>query len=279
MKCPTAVNAVSRVALFAGVALASGMPLLGQEDARRADASAARGVVLITGSNRGLGLEFARQYAARGWTVIATARNPDGARELRELASRNSAVTIEKLDVLDVAGLEALAAKYKGRPVDLVINNAGVLGDLDAQALGSLDYAEFEEVMAVNVYGALAVSEAFRENVAASRHKKIVSITSGSGVLSRPGVRGPYFYNASKVALNMVMRILASDLRERGITVGIVAPGVADTDMRRQVVGAQQASREPSPADAVASMMKVIDGLTLQHSGQPLNVDGTPLPW
>ena len=280
MKCPTTMNSLtSRVVLFACLVLASAVPLLGQGVARQADTSAAPGVVLITGSNRGLGLEFARQYAARGWTVIATARNPDGARELRELASRNTAVTVEKLDLLDLPGLETLAAKYRGRPVDLVINNAGVLGELDAQALGSLEYGEFEEVMAVNVYGALAVSEAFRDNVAASRHKKIVSITSGSGILSRPGVRGPYFYNASKVALNMVMRILASDLRDRGIMVGIVAPGVADTDMRRQVVGAQQASREPSPAEAVASMMKVIDGLTLQHSGQPLNVDGTPLPW
>jgi NAD(P)-dependent dehydrogenase (short-subunit alcohol dehydrogenase family) len=237
------------------------------------------GVVLITGSNRGLGLEFARQYAAKDWTVIATARDPGAANELRELAMSNSKVTIEKLDLLDMPGLKALAAKYAGRPVDLVINNAGVLGDLDAQALGSLDYAQFAEVMAVNVYGALTVSEAFRDNVAASRHKKIVSITSGSGIISWPEVRGPYFYNSSKVALNMVMRILASDLRDRGIIVGIVAPGVADTDMRRQVVGAQQAAREPRPAEAVAAMMKVIDGLTMEDSGRPLNVDGRPLPW
>lgn len=242
-------------------------------------AEVAPGVVLITGSNRGLGLEFARQYAARGWTVIATARNPDDATELRALAAGNARVTIEKLDLLDIPGLKALAARYRGRPIDLVVNNAGVLGDLDGQALGSLDPAQFEEVMAVNVYGALAVSEAFRENVAASRHKKIVSITSGSGILSRPGVRGPYFYNASKAALNMVMRILSNDLRDRGVVVGIVAPGVADTDMRREVVGAEQASREPRPADAVAAMMKVIDGLTMAQSGQPLNVDGTPLPW
>lgn len=247
--------------------------------AERQAGSAAAGVVLITGSNRGLGLEFARQYAARGWTVIATARNPEGASDLRELAGRNAKVTIERLDLLDLPGIEALATKYKGRPIDLVINNAGVLGDLDAQRLGSLEYAEFEEAMAVNVYGALAVSEAFRDHVASSTHKKIVAITSGSGILSRPDVRGPYFYNASKVALNMVMRMLASDLRSRGVVVGIVAPGVADTDMRREVVGAAQAAREPSPADAVANMMRVIDGLTMARSGQPLNVDGTPLPW
>jgi NAD(P)-dependent dehydrogenase (short-subunit alcohol dehydrogenase family) len=237
------------------------------------------GVVLITGSNRGLGLEFARQYAARGWTVIATARHPDGARELRELSARNSRVSIEKLDLLQAADLKALASKYRGRAIDLVINNAGVLGDLDAQRPGSLDYSQFEEVMAVNVYGALAVADAFRDNVAASRHKKIVAITSGSGILSRPDVRGPYFYNASKTALHMVMRILATELRDRGVIVGIVAPGVANTDMRRAVIGAAAAAREPSAAEAVAAMMNVIDGLTPQTSGVPLNVDGSRLPW
>jgi NAD(P)-dependent dehydrogenase (short-subunit alcohol dehydrogenase family) len=247
--------------------------------AQRSASPSTPGVVLITGSNRGLGLEFARQYAARRWTVIATARNPEAARELQELSAKNGKVTIEKLDLLDIPGVKALAARYRGRPIDLVINNAGVLGDLDSQRLGSLDYEEFAEVMAVNVSGALAVSEAFRDNVAASRHKKIVSVTSGSGIISWPEVRGPYFYNSSKVALNMVMRILASDLRDRGVIVGIVAPGVANTDMRREVIGAAAAAREPSAAEAVASMIKVIDGLTMDQSGQPLNVDGRPLPW
>src|SRR5690606_8425794 len=119
-----------------------------------------------------LGLEFARQYAARGWSVIATARNPQDADDLRDVAARLRSVTIERLDVTDIAAVKALAGKYRGRPIDLVINNAGVLGDLEAQALGSLDFAEFADVMAVNVYGALAVSEAFRNHVAASRHKK-----------------------------------------------------------------------------------------------------------
>ena len=141
------------------------------------------GTVLITGGNRGLGLEFARQYAARGWTVIATARNPDEALELRELAIRDG-VTIERLDVLDREAIAALAARYEGKPIDLLINNAGIGGDPALQALGSFDYELFEEAMAVNVYGPLAVSEAFLANVAASRHKKIVAITSGWGVFA-----------------------------------------------------------------------------------------------
>jgi NAD(P)-dependent dehydrogenase (short-subunit alcohol dehydrogenase family) len=236
--------------------------------------------VLVTGSNRGLGLEFAKQYAARGWTVIATVRNPQSATELQALAAQNSRITIEKLDLLDTAAIRALAAKYEGQPIDLVVNNAGVLGDLDKQALGKFEYAEFEEVMAVNVYGALAVAEAFREHVAASRQKKIVSVTSGSGIISLSGSAfGPYFYRASKVALNMVMRVLADDLRSRGVIVGLIAPGTADTDMRRALVGAERASADQPPEAAVAAMIQVIDGLTIDQSGLPFNFQGRQMPW
>jgi len=153
-----------------------------------------------------------------------------------------------------------------------------VLGDLAKQKLGSLDYAEFQEVMAVNVYGALAVAEAFREHVAGSRQKKIVSVTSGSGMISVPGNLGPYFYRASKVSLNMVMKVLADDLRGRGVIVGLIAPGTADTDMRRALVG-ERAAQDQRPETAVAAMIKVIDGLTLEQSGLPFNYNGRQLPW
>jgi NAD(P)-dependent dehydrogenase (short-subunit alcohol dehydrogenase family) len=235
--------------------------------------------VLVTGSNRGLGLEFAKQYAARGWTVIATVRNPQAATELQALAAKNPKIRIETLDLLDTEAIKALAAKYGNTPIDVVVNNAGVLGDLGKQRLGALDFAEFEQVMAVNVYGALAVAEAFREHVAASRQKKIVSVTSGSGMITIPGNLGPYFYRASKVALNMVMKVLADDLRGRGVIVSLIAPGTADTDMRRSLVGAEVASRDQRPEDAVAAMLKVIDGLTLEQSGLPFNYNGRQMPW
>src|SRR6266498_2830183 len=112
--------------------------------------------ILITGSNRGLGLDFTKQYAAAGWNVIAAARDVTGAKELRELASRSPRVTLETLDLLDRDGIKALAAKYRGRPIDVLLNNGGLLGDMKAQQLGSLDYKQFEEVMAVNVYAPLA---------------------------------------------------------------------------------------------------------------------------
>ena len=234
------------------------------------------GTVLITGANRGLGLEFARQYAAAGWTVIATARNPDAAAELRALATTTKRVTIERLDVLDRPAIAALAARYEGRPIDVLVNNAGIGGEPSQQSLGSFDYALFEEAMAVNVYGPLAVSEAFLDNVAASEHKKIVAITSGWGVFSLPRPPGPYFYRASKAALNMAMHAMQTDLRERQIIVGLVAPGAADTALRRQLQGNTPA---PTAAQSVAAMIEVIDGLTLENSSQPINFDGSVLPW
>ena len=197
--------------------------------------------MLITGSNRGLGLEFVRQYAARGWRVIATARNPETATELRAIAAKNRNVTIDKLDVEDVPAIKALAAKYQRDAIDVLINNAGVLGDMQKQAPGSLDKKEFDEVMDVNVFGALATADAFLDHVAASGQKKIVSITSRSGIISQPGRRGPSFYRASKVALNMVMRVLADDVRDRGIIVALVSPPPTETDMLKQLIGPENA--------------------------------------
>jgi len=235
--------------------------------------------VLITGSNRGLGLEFVKQYSAAGWTVIATARNPQDAAELRELAAKNSRIAIETLDVQDLAAIGALAAKYRGRPIDVLINNAGVLGDMNAQSLGSLSYQEFENVMAVNVYAPLAMADAFKDNDAASVQKKIVSITSRSGVISQPGWRGPAFYRASKIAMNMVMRVLADDLRDRGVIVGLVSPAPTETDMLRQLIGPENAARQAKPADVIAGLIKVIANLTQDTSNQVIYFDGTTLPW
>jgi NAD(P)-dependent dehydrogenase (short-subunit alcohol dehydrogenase family) len=235
--------------------------------------------VLVTGSNRGLGIEFVKQYAASGWTVIATTRDPGRALELRGLASRNARITVERLDVVDGESLRALVAKYRDVPIDLLINNAGVLGDREAQTLGSLDQAEFERVMAVNVYGPLAIADAFVENVAASRHKKIVSITSRSGIISQPGWRGPYFYRASKIGLNMISHMLADELRDRGVIVALVSPPPTDTDMLRALIGPEGAARQANPVDTVARLIELIDGVTPENSGVPLFVDGTVLPW
>jgi NAD(P)-dependent dehydrogenase (short-subunit alcohol dehydrogenase family) len=270
---------MSRHSLLLWLALAASIACEAQEPRPAAQPAAKPGTVLVTGANRGLGLEFAAQYAAAGWNVIATARDPAGAAELRALAASNRKVSIEELDVSEQASIAALAAKYAHTPIDVLINNAGVLGDLHAQTLGSLEHAEFERVMDVNVYGALAMAEAFRDQVAASEQKKIVSITSRSGTISQPGYRGPYFYRASKIALNMVMRVLADDLRERGVIVALVAPYPTDTEMLRTLIGPEAAARQARPADSVAGMIRVIDRLTLDNASVALLADGKPLPW
>ena len=242
--------------------------------------AAASGTVLITGSNRGLGLEFTKQYAARGWKVIATARNPESAAELKAIAAKSRNVTVDTLDVANLRAIKALAAKYKGTAIDVLINNAGILGDMAKQAPGAFDKAEFDAVMDVNVFGALATADAFLDHVAASAQKKIVSITSRSGIISQPGRRGPSYYRASKVALNMVMKVLADDVRERGVIVAVVSPPPTDTDMLKQLIGPQNAAFQGKVPDTIAGLVKVIDGLSLENSGgPPVYFDGTTLPW
>lgn len=241
--------------------------------------SARADTVLVTGSNRGIGLEFVRQYAARGWTVIATARTPEVATALRELAAKHPNIRVEALDVVDVAAVKALAAKYAGVPIDVLINNAGVLGALERQRLGDFDYEEFQNVLGVNTFAPLAVSDAFRAHVAMSGQKKIIGITSGSGVISGNVGGGSYYYKASKIGLNMAFRALAADLAGDGVIVSMIAPGAVNTDMRREAVGAEIAARDLPVDDSVRAMIKTIDALARSHSGRALNYHGRIIPW
>ena len=235
--------------------------------------------VLVTGSNRGLGLGFARYYAAQDWDVIATCRSPEGAAELQELKAQYAKVVIERLDVTNQSEISALAAKYKGQPIDLLINNAGILGNLRAQSLGFFDHEEFKRVLDTNVFGALAVTQAFKDNVIASEHKKIVAMTSVAGSLVGPweNIGGLYYYRASKSALNNVMRAVGIDLKKHGVAVGLVAPGAADTDMLRNDFG--YGGPMVPPSESVAGMAKAIAVFTPSNAKNPVNYDGVILDW
>jgi NAD(P)-dependent dehydrogenase (short-subunit alcohol dehydrogenase family) len=235
--------------------------------------------ILITGSNRGIGLAFAQNYADAGWNVIATARSPDHADELHALAASNEHVIIEQLDVTDYARIAALAVEYAGTPIDVLLNNAGIYGDRDKQEWGALDPEEFQEVNAVNVLGPLKMAEAFADHVAASGQKKIVSITSGAGSVSPDRVAGGgVFYSVSKAALNMAMRKARADLEDRGIIVALIAPGLVYTDMlatnRPSLV-----PRARTAEESVASIAEVIASLDQTYDGRPRNYDGSVLPW
>ena len=206
------------LALLATGARAAAPATPAPANAPAADAAAGAPVVLITGSNRGIGLEFVRQYAEKGWTVIATARDLAGASELREIAAAHRNVTLETLDVADSAQVAQLAAKYRGKPVDVLLHNAGWLGEREKQSFDNLDYATFEQVLRVNTFAPLEISHAFMDNVLASQQKKIVVITSGlSSQANTTRGGGLYFYRISKAGVNMAMRTLAAETRAKGI--------------------------------------------------------------
>ena len=232
--------------------------------------------VLITGANRGLGLEFARQYAARNYRIIATARDPDKAVELQALKARYPALTIEQLDVTDLAQIDVLAGKYRGQPIDILINNAGVTGDpFETQVFGKIDYAAFDQVMHVNALAPLKMTEAFIANIEAGNQKKVITVSSSMGSIGKSFGTG-YFYRSSKAATNMIMYSLSKDLKKRGVIIGLVNPGATDTDMMAAFHGKVKL-REPDVA--TADMIRNIDGLTLASSGAFLEYDGKPLPW
>lgn len=238
-------------------------------------------VALITGANRGIGLALSTVLAEQGWRVLATCRDPEHADELKALAVRHPAVALERLDVTDTAALDALAAKYRGQPIDLLINNAGILGDPQAQQLGNFDQKTFEDVMRVNTYAPLRVSQAFLDNLAASRQKKIVTLTSRAGSLATAGeAHDNYFYRMSKAASNMSMRLLQNEVRARGVIVALISPGPVDTQMNREWRhGAPPSASLLAPLQSATAVVKLIGLLTPEMAAHALNYDGEELPW
>ncbi len=238
-------------------------------------------VALVTGANRGIGLALVTVLADKGWHVLATCRDPDHAEELKALAARRPGVTIDRLDVTDIPGLDALASKYRSQPIDVLINTAGILGDPAAQQLGRLDEKAFEEVMRVNAYAPLRVAQAFLDSVAASHQKKIVTLTSRAGSIAVvEDASDHYFYRMSKSASNMSMRLLQNDVRSRGILVALISPGPVDTQMNREWRrGAPPSPSLQSPLQSAAAVVKLIEHLSPEQTGHAINYDGAPLPW
>lgn len=247
------------------------------DPARRSDVT---GTVLVTGSNRGIGLELTRNYAERGWTVIATARKPEKADALNEIAKQYPTVTVERLDLLDHEGIDTLAKKYKDTPIDVLLNNAAMLGEPNDQNFGSFDYALMERVFAVNVVGTMKMAEAFAGSVEQSTQKKIVAITSTQGSIS--SVRSPsiVFYNTSKAALNMAMRSNSKALKKRGITVALVSPGAVDTDMMNLALDrAGVKFKLLSPQQSAEAVINIIDQYGLDLTGTFMSHQGDVIPW
>ncbi len=246
-----------------------------------APAIAAEGpaTVLITGANRGIGYELARQYAGKGWTVIATARSPRDAADLKKLAAENPKVRIEKLDVTSDRSVKALAARYKGKPIDVLINNAGILGNIDAQKYGTYDFDTFDDIMAVNWKGPMRMVEAFMDNVAASQQKKIMNISSAVGSIEMT-FPGQVFYRSSKAALNMAMRTLSKEVKRdpdparKALIFGLINPGIVDTGFSKKLPIPMITAQE-----SAAKVIVVIESYTPDKSGAFFDYKGTKIPW
>ena len=264
------------VSSLVAVALLWSVPGTSPAEQQGGSAAGAPSTVLITGSNRGIGLAFATWYAEQGWEVIATCRRPGQADDLKALAAEHENLRIEQLDVTSEDQIGALVQSLAGQSIDLLINNAAILGTLPEQSLGGLDYDSFEQTMAVNVFGPLRVSEALADNVEGAGGK-IVALTSGLGSISLMGrMRGFYFYRISKAALNMGWRALRADLKPRGVAVLLVAPGMVDTRLLYE-----SGYRGPAltTEESVAGMAEIIANATLDDAGVPVNVDGKVIPW
>jgi NAD(P)-dependent dehydrogenase (short-subunit alcohol dehydrogenase family) len=224
--------------------------------------------VLITGANRGIGLQFAEQFSRRPDTrVIGTARDPEGsAEDLRSLDVR-----VERLDVSDAASARALAETIGAEePIDILINNAAV--GPDGETIGELDMERLERALATNSVGPLRVTQALLPNLRKGSRKTVVQITSVLGSLTKYGGDRYYAYDASKAALNMLNRVLASDLKDEGFTCVGIHPGWVRTRM-----GGENAA--VTPKDSVRAMIETIDGLTAERSGAFIDRHGEAIPW
>lgn len=222
--------------------------------------------ILITGANRGIGLELARSFAKDGWRVHACCRDPEGANELRQV---DGDVVVHRLDVTDGAMVAALARELAGEAIDILFNSAGVYGP--RTGFGETDYDAWQAVFSVNVFAPLRLAESFVGAVARSERKLILNMSSVMGSIAEGG-SGSYIYRSSKAALNMVTKTLSVDLVGQGITVVAFHPGWVQTDM-----GGQEAPVDVR--DSVRGLRQVIAGLTAKDNGGFFAYDGRKLPW
>lgn len=240
--------------------------------------------VLVTGASRGIGLELVRQYATRGWQVIATVRNRTSAGELAALQRQFPAIDIEPLDVAQHGQAFVLANRLRGRPIDVLLHNAGVApGNLAAAIFPQVDYQLCRDVLETNLWPVLWITEALLANVLASEQRKIMIMSSAAGSIgSLARFKGPsqggYHYRISKAALNMVASLLAKDLADQGVTVGILSPGQVDTELGRGGATATPPNLVPVEK-SVSGLLGVIDAFNLESSGKFIRYTGLEVPF
>nr|VFJ57334.1 MAG: NAD(P)-dependent dehydrogenase, short-chain alcohol dehydrogenase family [Candidatus Kentron sp. FW] len=241
--------------------------------------------ILITGANRGIGLELTRQYAQDGWLVFACCRSPGDAHELHKLMTEfddggngsgdnvDGGIRVYSLDVTNDAERASLAARLRGQAIDVLLNNSGISGDWSTQGFGRCRAGEWLEVMHVNVVAPMLMMQDFVENVATSSRKIIANMSSGIGSIANAhAFEGRYIYRSSKAALNMINTICAADLAKRGISVVALHPGWVRTDM-----GGPDATL--GVEESVTALRKNLAGVSFSDSGRFIDIDGSTIPW
>ncbi|MBV6389397.1 MAG: hypothetical protein JNIBNLAF_01024 [Nitrosomonas europaea] len=229
--------------------------------------------VLITGANRGIGLEFARQYAADGWQVVACCRQPQQAEALNRLADQyKDRFSIHRLDVRELAETDQLSHKLQDLPIDILINNAGVYPHAQNGEFDRISYDDWMEAFRVNTFAPLKMVEALIEQIACSQLKIVATITSKMGSIADNQRGGSYIYRSSKAAVNMVVKSLAIDLQPRGIIAVLLHPGWVQTDMggRGALISTKQ---------SVTGMKSILGRVTHSDTGKFIAYDGQHIPW
>ena len=228
---------------------------------------------LITGANRGIGLEFSRQFAEDGWCVLACSRNLEKSDALNELAAEYpEQITLYTLDVTDHGQIKKLSKSLANKPIDLLINNAGVFPDINERIFGQTDYDAWTHAFLVNAMAPLRMAEEFITQITRSNKKIIVTITSKMGSVADNGRGGSYIYRSSKSAVNMVVKSIAIDLKSNGIISVLLHPGWVRTDMGGP-------SGLISVEQSVSGMLSVIREVTSTDSGKFIAYDGQIIPW
>ncbi len=229
-------------------------------------ATGSKGTVFITGANRGIGLALAQNFSAAGFSVIGTARKPDQATALKETGAR-----IEKLDVTDQASVDAMAQSLADVPIDILINNAGIIGE-DNNDLASLDVENMALVLNVNTLGPVRVMKALFPNVQSGEQKKIVNISSMMGSMEMNTWGCCACYRASKSALNSINKTFAMNYGKFGVTFVVMHPGYVKTDMN-------EGKGNITPQQSAAGLVKVITDLDASDNGHFYDWQGNELPW
>ncbi len=227
--------------------------------------------LLITGANRGIGLELTKQYLEQGWDVHACCRKPKKAKELAKLKQENKKLSIHKLNVTKEKQMDKLKTVLKNKAIDMLINNAGVYAS-EASKFGQTDEKSWEEAVAVNLLAPMKMMEAFKENVAISDKKIIASMSSKMGSMDDNTSGGAYAYRATKAALNAVMVSAAHDLRHLDITCLILHPGWVRTDMGGP-------NGEISTQESAQKLRKILDECDISDTGKFYDIDGSIIPW